>query len=67
MWGTTFYFALIGGQMLKRFDLLFSYYVGFFLFGIVTYFILSRLTNYKVFKGEILCFKSIMGAYLQTK
>ena len=30
MWGTTFYFALIGGQMLKRFDLLFSYYVGFF-------------------------------------
>lgn len=46
---TTFYFALIGGQMLKRFDLLFSYYVGFFLFGIVTYFILSRLTNYKVF------------------
>ncbi|PEB49214.1 ABC transporter permease [Bacillus thuringiensis] len=49
MWCTTFYFALIGGQMLKRFDLLFSYYVGFFLFGIVTYFILSRLTNYKVF------------------
>lgn len=49
IWSTTFYVALIGGQMLKRFDLLFSYYVGFFLFGIVTYFILSRLTNYKVF------------------
>ena len=66
--GTTFYFALIGGQMLKRFDLLFSYYVGFFLFGIVTYFILSRLTNYKVFKGEILCFKSIMvHTYKQSK
>ncbi|HDR4605241.1 MULTISPECIES: ABC transporter permease [Bacillus] len=49
IWSTIFYFALIGGQMLKRFDLLFSYYVGVFLFGIVTYFILSRLTNYKVF------------------
>jgi len=43
------YFALIGGQMLNHFDLLFSYYVGFFLVGTITYFILSRLTNYKVF------------------
>lgn len=49
IWSTILYFALIGGQMLKRFDLLFSYYVGFFLVGIVTYFVLSRLTNYKVF------------------
>ncbi|HDR7791818.1 TPA: ABC transporter permease [Bacillus luti] len=49
IWCAILYFALIGGQMLNRFDLLFSYYGGFFIFGIVTYFILSRLTNYKVF------------------
>lgn len=49
IWGTTLYFAFIGGQILNRFDLLFTYYVGFFSVGIITYFILSRLTNYKVF------------------
>lgn len=49
IWSATLYFALIGGQMLNHFDLLFSYYVGFFLVGTITYFILSRLTNYKAF------------------
>ncbi|MFJ8412912.1 ABC transporter permease [Bacillus paramycoides] len=49
IWSATIYVALIGGQMLNSFNLLFSYYIGFFLAGIVTYFILSRLTNYKVF------------------
>ena len=68
MWGTTFYFALIGGQMLKRFDLLFSYYVGFFLFGIVTYFILSRLTNYKVLKERSYVSKALwVHTYKQSK
>ncbi|MED1411381.1 MULTISPECIES: ABC transporter permease [Bacillus] len=49
IWSATIYAALIGGQMLNSYNLLFSYYIGFFLTGIVTYFVLSRLTNYKVF------------------
>ncbi|EJS59414.1 hypothetical protein [Bacillus nitratireducens] len=46
--GTTFYFALIGGSMLHNSDLIFSYYFGLILFGTLSYFALSRLTNYKV-------------------
>ncbi|EMA6341430.1 ABC transporter permease subunit [Bacillus cytotoxicus] len=46
--GTTLYFALLGGYKLHQFNL-FSYYIGIFLVGTITYFILSRFTNYKVF------------------
>ncbi|MEH7460691.1 ABC transporter permease subunit [Bacillus thuringiensis] len=49
IWGTTLYFALIGGRFSNPFGLLLNYYVGFFLFGSITYFILSRVTKYKIF------------------
>lgn len=49
IWGSTIYFALLGGYKIKHFNFLPSYYIGLFLTGIITYVILSRLTNYKVF------------------
>ncbi|HHT7187126.1 TPA: ABC transporter permease subunit [Bacillus cereus] len=49
IWGTTLYFALLGGYKIYSLNFLFSYYIGIFAAGIITYFILSRLTNYKVF------------------
>ncbi|MEI4829100.1 ABC transporter permease [Bacillus sp. FJAT-53711] len=47
--GTTLYFALIGGRFSNPFGLLLNYYVGFFLVGSITYFILSRASKYKIF------------------
>ncbi|WP_242296048.1 MULTISPECIES: ABC transporter permease subunit [unclassified Bacillus cereus group] len=49
IWGSTIYFALLGGYKINHFNFLPSYYIGLFLTGIITYVILSRLTNYKVF------------------
>ncbi|PFL69256.1 acetoin ABC transporter permease [Bacillus cereus] len=49
IWGTTVYFALLGGYKINHFSFLPSYYIGLFLTGIITYVVLSRLTNYKVF------------------
>ena len=49
IWGTTIYFALLGGYKINQFNFLFNYYIGLFLAGIITYVVLSRLTNYKVF------------------
>jgi ABC-type transport system involved in multi-copper enzyme maturation permease subunit len=49
IWGTTIYFALLGGYKINQFSFLFNYYIGLFLAGIITYVVLSRLTNYKVF------------------
>ncbi|MED0966340.1 ABC transporter permease subunit [Bacillus paramycoides] len=49
IWGTTIYFALLGGYKINHFNFLLSYYIGLFLAGIITYVALSRLTNYKVF------------------
>ncbi|HDR7777617.1 TPA: ABC transporter permease subunit [Bacillus tropicus] len=49
IWGTTIYFALLGGYKLNQFHFLLNYYICLFLAGIITYVILSRLTNYKVF------------------
>lgn len=49
IWGTTIYFALLGGYKINHFNFLPIYYIGLFLTGIITYIVLSRLTNYKVF------------------
>ncbi|OFD37386.1 ABC transporter permease [Bacillus mycoides] len=49
IWGTTLYFTLLGGYKIYSLNFLFSYYIGMFSAGIITYLILSRLTNYKVF------------------
>ncbi|ALQ69657.1 ABC transporter permease [Bacillus thuringiensis] len=49
IWGTTIYFALLGGYKINQFSFVFNYYIGLFLAGIITYVVLSRLTNYKVF------------------
>ncbi|PEB53179.1 acetoin ABC transporter permease [Bacillus pseudomycoides] len=49
IWGTTIYFALLGGYKINQFSFLFNYYIGMLFAGIITYFVLSRLTNYKVF------------------
>lgn len=49
IWGTTIYFALLGGYKIHQFSFLLSYYISLFLTGIITYVVLSRLTNYKVF------------------
>ncbi|MGE6846783.1 ABC-2 transporter permease [Bacillus tropicus] len=49
IWGTTIYFALLGGYKMNQFNFLPSYYISFFITGIITYVALSRLTNYKVF------------------
>ncbi|PET33601.1 acetoin ABC transporter permease [Bacillus anthracis] len=49
IWGTTIYFALLGGYKLNQFHFLLNYYIALFFAGIITYVVLSRLTNYKVF------------------
>lgn len=49
IWGTTIYFALLGGYKINQFNFLLSYYISLLLAGIITYVVLSRLTNYKVF------------------
>lgn len=49
IWGTTIYFALLGGYKMNQFYFLPNYYISLFLAGIITYIVLSRLTNYKVF------------------
>ncbi len=49
IWGTTIYFALLGGYKINQFYFLPNYYISLFLAGIITYVVLSRLTNYKVF------------------
>lgn len=49
IWGTTIYFSLLGGYKMNQFHFLPSYYISLFLTGIITYVVLSRLTNYKVF------------------
>ncbi|MGW6189479.1 ABC transporter permease [Bacillus cereus] len=49
IWGTTIYFALLGGYKINQFNFLLNYYISLLLAGIITYVVLSRLTNYKVF------------------
>ncbi|GAB6413213.1 ABC transporter permease subunit [Bacillus luti] len=49
IWGTTLYFALLGSYKLPLFNFLFNQYTGLCFAGIITYFVLKRLTNYKVF------------------
>ena len=60
IWGQPFTFSLLGGYKINQFYFLPNYYISLFLAGIITYVVLSRLTNYKVFK-EILCFKKHYG------
>ena len=45
IWGTTIYFALLGGYKINQFNFLFNYYISLFLAGIITYFVLSRLNK----------------------
>jgi len=49
IWGTTIYFSLLGGYKINQFYFLPNYYISLFLAGFITYVVLSRLTNYKVF------------------
>ena len=49
IWVTSIYFALLGGYKINQFFFLPNYYISLFLAGIITYVVLSRLTNYKVF------------------
>ncbi len=52
MGGQRFTFSLLGGYKINQFYFLPNYYISLFLAGIITYVVLSRLTNYKVFLKE---------------
>ena len=66
--GTTIYFSLLGGYKINQFYFLPNYYISLFLAGIITYVVLSRLTNYKVFKGDPMFQKALwLRTYQQSK
>ncbi|WP_242306747.1 ABC transporter permease subunit [Bacillus cereus group sp. BfR-BA-01524] len=49
IWIATIYFALLGSYRLPLFNFLFNQYTGMCFAGIIAYFLLKRLTNYKAF------------------